>query len=345
MKATNKGFGSIRFLAVFCAAIAFCVCLAADFGRPGGALAGEAADGGEPAPTATSTGTAPAPPTGTGTTKPPAATSTATATGTGTGTSTAPPKGTATAKKAPPGPKVTPEIRDRIALIIDEIIKKHEGRLIDLFPLEEELAKMGLPAVEELVRRMSLELDSPISRAVAARAIARVTGWYMPHSTSRDVESIRTWWVKNRLKKADELKKDRLKELTSQAKDKKVGKYIELYRIADALGYIKDPEAVQTIRLLLGPDYKDSLLKRKLLIALGKQNSADTISIVIPYLKSNDDKIIISAITSLGLTGSVSAQQHITPFVKSVKTPFRLCLLYTSPSPRDVEESRMPSSA
>ena len=25
--------------------------------------------------------------------------------------------------------------------------------------------------------------------------------------------------------------------------------------------------------------------------------------------------------------------------------PFRACLLYTSPSPRDVEESRMPSSA
>ena len=25
--------------------------------------------------------------------------------------------------------------------------------------------------------------------------------------------------------------------------------------------------------------------------------------------------------------------------------PFKVCLLYTSPSPRDVEESRMPSSA
>ena len=27
------------------------------------------------------------------------------------------------------------------------------------------------------------------------------------------------------------------------------------------------------------------------------------------------------------------------------ETDFRFCLLYTSPSPRDVEESRMPSSA
>ena len=30
---------------------------------------------------------------------------------------------------------------------------------------------------------------------------------------------------------------------------------------------------------------------------------------------------------------------------KNLVAQFRLCLLYTSPSPRDVEESRMPSSA
>ena len=29
----------------------------------------------------------------------------------------------------------------------------------------------------------------------------------------------------------------------------------------------------------------------------------------------------------------------------SLSSPNRVCLLYTSPSPRDVEESRMPSSA
>ena len=29
----------------------------------------------------------------------------------------------------------------------------------------------------------------------------------------------------------------------------------------------------------------------------------------------------------------------------AVSTLYRVCLLYTSPSPRDVEESRMPSSA
>ena len=32
-------------------------------------------------------------------------------------------------------------------------------------------------------------------------------------------------------------------------------------------------------------------------------------------------------------------------YIKHIKWHFDICLLYTSPSPRDVEESRMPSSA
>ena len=32
-------------------------------------------------------------------------------------------------------------------------------------------------------------------------------------------------------------------------------------------------------------------------------------------------------------------------FIELIKERFNVCLLYTSPSPRDVEESRMPSSA
>ena len=35
----------------------------------------------------------------------------------------------------------------------------------------------------------------------------------------------------------------------------------------------------------------------------------------------------------------------ITEFVNNYKVKYNVCLLYTSPSPRDVEESRMPSSA
>ena len=37
--------------------------------------------------------------------------------------------------------------------------------------------------------------------------------------------------------------------------------------------------------------------------------------------------------------------QTIINSIAKVKSPCEICLLYTSPSPRDVEESRMPSSA
>ena len=38
-------------------------------------------------------------------------------------------------------------------------------------------------------------------------------------------------------------------------------------------------------------------------------------------------------------------RQLMNSFADHVTTPLKACLLYTSPSPRDVEESRMPSSA
>ena len=47
------------------------------------------------------------------------------------------------------------------------------------------------------------------------------------------------------------------------------------------------------------------------------------------------------------LTRAATAQSGACVFAKEVPDPERygVCLLYTSPSPRDVEESRMPSSA
>ena len=50
-------------------------------------------------------------------------------------------------------------------------------------------------------------------------------------------------------------------------------------------------------------------------------------------------------IEGLGVQGGTSpyiVQKH---FDKVNVDPYGFCLLYTSPSPRDVEESRMPSSA
>ena len=41
----------------------------------------------------------------------------------------------------------------------------------------------------------------------------------------------------------------------------------------------------------------------------------------------------------------LKAHQHFEELAVSVIHPYTNCLLYTSPSPRDVEETRMPSSA
>ena len=43
--------------------------------------------------------------------------------------------------------------------------------------------------------------------------------------------------------------------------------------------------------------------------------------------------------------GAVPSYNLTTPFKNTISPENEACLLYTSPSPRDVEESRMPSSA
>ena len=58
--------------------------------------------------------------------------------------------------------------------------------------------------------------------------------------------------------------------------------------------------------------------------------------------------------TSLGSARQLLRSLHVTEFIESMinsgksstlREMYYICLLYTSPSPRDVEESRMPSSA
>ena len=47
----------------------------------------------------------------------------------------------------------------------------------------------------------------------------------------------------------------------------------------------------------------------------------------------------------IGTWGEVDGEWKNGKFVSRIRMPSGGCLLYTSPSPRDVEESRMPSSA
>ena len=56
---------------------------------------------------------------------------------------------------------------------------------------------------------------------------------------------------------------------------------------------------------------------------------------------ASDMPVMEGAIKILQVFG-VETQVDI---VSAHRTPSYICLLYTSPSPRDVEESRMPSSA
>ena len=48
---------------------------------------------------------------------------------------------------------------------------------------------------------------------------------------------------------------------------------------------------------------------------------------------------------SFGVSASMAARADQSDGWKILYTRYTICLLYTSPSPRDVEESRMPSSA
>ena len=53
---------------------------------------------------------------------------------------------------------------------------------------------------------------------------------------------------------------------------------------------------------------------------------------------------VAAGISSVGLLGK-SVSVALDPRTVGTQVDDEICLLYTSPSPRDVEESRMPSSA
>ena len=65
------------------------------------------------------------------------------------------------------------------------------------------------------------------------------------------------------------------------------------------------------------------------------------------YNFSKENKMIVeNTDTKLKILADESADLKILEQISwNLNKPYRICLLYTSPSPRDVEECRMPSSA
>ena len=57
------------------------------------------------------------------------------------------------------------------------------------------------------------------------------------------------------------------------------------------------------------------------------------------------DKFVHSPTIKIKIPSVVVLKDYVKPQKSVAFTRFNFCLLYTSPSPRDVEESRMPSSA
>ena len=63
------------------------------------------------------------------------------------------------------------------------------------------------------------------------------------------------------------------------------------------------------------------------------------------YRRLNPGSKLKTAVTGKVKPGSKAAKRRKSYCARSLGQLKRACLLYTSPSPRDVEESRMPSSA
>ena len=111
-----------------------------------------------------------------------------------------------------------------------------------------------------------------------------------------------------------------------------------------------DSLAIKDMAGLLRPFDAFSLvkeLKRSLSIPVHMQTHATTGMSAATNMKAIEAGIdnIDTSISSLSMTYGHSATETMMAIFEDQDRHIDLCLLYTSPSPRDVEESRMPSSA
>ena len=93
---------------------------------------------------------------------------------------------------------------------------------------------------------------------------------------------------------------------------------------------------------------KDNIINKKYVLAVSTQPDEER-QIIVEWLKTHEKKVLLVIAPRhperLGDILSDLPLDRIEIAIRSKNERIRSCLLYTSPSPRDVEESRMPSSA
>ena len=90
-----------------------------------------------------------------------------------------------------------------------------------------------------------------------------------------------------------------------------------------------------------------SLLYKEIQVLGGIINSSNTLPILDNFLFEINNNILVLSSSDLEstMTSQIEIESTSTDKIAISAKLLTDCLLYTSPSPRDVEESRMPSSA
>ena len=148
----------------------------------------------------------------------------------------------------------------------------------------------------------------------------------------------------------DELFEPRLNFPDFEAKDRcdrLIGLDLQKSRIAKMLGILINPTGLKSWASTYhggASNAVDTFARRPPLIVLagdvgsGKTELAETIGDKVARQESID-------ITLYPLSLSTRGQGRVGEMTKLLSSAFEICLLYTSPSPRDLSTSRMPSSA
>ena len=98
-----------------------------------------------------------------------------------------------------------------------------------------------------------------------------------------------------------------------------------------------DEEVQEMVEMLSSDDEGDRLVAA---VNLQQECDEDTIPFLIHALEDSSSSVQLIAVTTLWEMANAKA---VLPLLECINS--KSCLLYTSPSPRDLSTSRMPSSA